>query len=75
MVKRSRPASLPARNKWASRRFWLAAWAAIVTTAIVIVPIPESMTVASILAGIVGIYVGGETWVKKYLDPGSAYRE
>lgn len=26
------------------------------------------------LVGVIGVYVGGETWVKKYLDPNSSTR-
>lgn len=75
MARKSAPASLrPARNKLVSRRFWFAVWAAAVTTAIVMRPVPEAMSVAAILAGIVGGYVVGDTWLKKYLDPNSAYR-
>ena len=72
MKARPKP-SVPPRNKWASRRWWFAVWAAVVVSVIVLKPIPEAMTVASLLVGLVGVFIGGEAYNKKYLDPNSRY--
>lgn len=55
------------RNKLASRRFWLTVWAAGLCTAIVAIPRPEFSGLATLLAGVVGGFIGAESYLKKTL--------
>ena len=56
------------RNKFASRRFWLTVWAACLCTAIVLLGLADFSGLAAILAGIVGGFIGAESYLKKTLD-------
>ena len=63
------------RNKWKSRRLWLTVWAASLDSWLALNA--EKIDVAWVqvalaLTAIVAVYIGGETWAKKYLDPDSA---
>ena len=55
------------RNKLPSRRFWLTVWAASLCTAIVAIPRPEFSGLATLLAGVVGGFIGAESYLKKTL--------
>ena len=55
------------RNKFHSRRFWLTVWAACLCTAIVAIPRPDFSGLAALLAGIVGGFIGAESYLKKTL--------
>ena len=55
------------RNKFHSRRFWLTVWAACLCSAIVAIPRPEFSGLATLLAGIVGGFIGAESYLKKAL--------
>lgn len=63
------------RNKWKSRRFLLTVWAAVLDSWLVLnaEKIDASwVQVALALTAIVAVFIGGETWAKKYLDPDSS---
>lgn len=51
-------------GKLASRRFWLACWAAALCTFIVIRGATDWISVATVLIGIVGAWIGSETFTK-----------
>lgn len=53
------------RNKWASRRFLAAVWAIVLTSWIVFKNMVEFLQLALILVSIVGVWVGGESYLKK----------
>jgi len=55
------------RNKFASRRFWLTVWAAALCSYIVAMNREAFVGVAAILAGIVGGFIGAESYLKKVL--------
>ena len=52
------------RFKFQSRRFWLACWAAGLCTYIVVRGATDWISVATVLIGIVGAWIGSETFTK-----------
>jgi hypothetical protein len=67
----------PKRNKWASRRYLFAVWAAVMASYLIVSPsIPgvESPawagSVITALILIVGAFIGGESYTKTRLSPG-----
>ena len=54
-------------RKMASRRFWLTVWCALLCSYIVAVNRIDFAGLALILAGIVGGYIGVESYLKKTL--------
>lgn len=61
------------RNKWMSRRFWAAVWAGSLATYIVVANRTEFVQLALTLVAIVGVWVGGESYLKKiYNNPDKA---
>ena len=52
-------------NKWHSRRFWVVVWAAVLTTVIVLTNRLDFMQIALALVTIIGVWVGGESYLKK----------
>lgn len=59
------------RNKWLSRRFWAAVWAGSLATYIVIADRTEFVQLALTLVAIVGVWVGGESYLKKIFREGN----
>ncbi len=60
-------------NKWLSRRFWAAVWAGSLATYIVVANRTEFVQLALTLVAIVGVWVGGESYLKKiYNNPDKA---
>lgn len=59
------------RNKWMSRRFWAAVWAGSLATYIVITNRIEFVQLALTLVAIVGVWVGGESYLKKVFQNNS----
>lgn len=53
------------RNKWLSRRFIATTWAALMASIIVLTKQKEFIDLALMCAGIVALWAGGETWLKK----------
>lgn len=53
------------RNKWLSRRFLAAVWAGGLATYIVVANRTEFVQLALTLVAIVGVWVGGESYLKK----------
>ncbi|MEN6296861.1 MAG: hypothetical protein ABFC92_02795 [Rectinema sp.] len=58
-------------NKWLSRRFWAAIWAGSLATYIVIANRTEFVQLALTLVAIVGVWVGGESYLKKVFRDGN----
>ena len=54
-----------------SRRFWAAAWAGSLATYIVIANRTEFVQLALTLVAIVGVWVGGESYLKKVFRDGN----
>ncbi len=59
------------RNKWMSRRFWAAVWAGSLATYIVVANRTEFIQLALTLVAIVGVWVGGESYLKKVFREGN----
>ncbi|MEN6487340.1 MAG: hypothetical protein ABFD66_00415 [Smithella sp.] len=59
------------RNKWLSRRFLAALWAGSLATYIVIANRMEFVQLALTLVAIVGVWVGGESYLKKVFREGN----
>lgn len=58
-------------NKWLSRRFWVAVWAGSLATYIVVADRTEFVQLALTLVAIVGVWVGGESYLKKIFREGN----
>jgi len=52
-------------NKWHSRRFWMVVWAAVLTSLIVLLEKMEFLEIARALVVVIGVWVGGESYLKK----------